>query len=831
MKASPGKIGHNNLISSSLVPLQNTLKNDFEGAIKNTLKAIFSKAELATSNQQETKLFEQYNLLKKENVKLTDSIYAISQGMPDEIIEQLSQGDEEIALSIVEDEDLEISLALTQLEAVLDIKFSQYLFALEKRLKVLFSSKNISKANMPLGVASVCWIISQTLDLSGLDVNVKTMIIDNLKKQLSVGLLPVYKKIDDIFVNAGILPNIKIEVKHRVNNKPQNSVQQSQQNSDESQQYSEGFQQNSQGFPQNSPRGQQNPQGFQQNPQGGQQNPQGHQQNPQGGQQQNPQGFQQNSQGGQQISQGFQQNPQGAAQQNPQGFQQNSPGGQQNTQGFQQNPQGGQQNTQDQGGFANQNMFDQGSNNQAETGQMSKSSEMVNSIFDLMNQGRMQSTNDSQVSNIENNVMDQTLENLSKISSVAAGGVEVDKLKEMIIEDVRSNTGIYYPSLNKTQQNTLDVMGMFYEQVKADNSIDNNMLSSLNAINLPLIRTAISDNDFFDNSQHPAREYLEKVIFASQKWHGTSVVKSIHKFSSNVANEYDGTNKSFTEGNDSLESYLRLIDRRAKKAEEKWVNAAKGKEKLEISRHKVQEVVENVSENAVPPFVKNVINYVLQDALTLSLLRHGENSEEWHKNVSTSENIAKMANPKLIKELTPKQKIESLHHLDQTMDELGFSENDRIKTINNVKECANAATEETLDENIKLEKVISINKEKQNIKKAGSVKIEELRELTDNEKSELTKIRLLPYGTIFDFITNQQRDTTRRKLSWFSPVSNKALFVSLLGKRPYEKSLNAVAIDLARKNIVIVKVEKKKYFDNVLGNIFTKLKGMVKKSS
>jgi hypothetical protein len=813
MKSSAAKIGHNNLISSSLVPLQNTLKKSIQDAIKNTLKDLFSQAENATSNQQETKLFEQYNLLKKENAKLADSIYIITQGMPDEITEQLSQGDEVIALSIVEEEELEISLALTQLEAVLDIKFTQYLFALEKRLKVLFSSRNITKANMPLGVASVCWIISQTLDLSELNIDVKTNIIDKLKKELSVSLLSVYKAIDDIFVQAGILPNIKTEIKPRINTPSPHSPQDPEQNLQE--------------FQQNPQEGQQNQQGYQQNPQGGQQNQQGYQQNPQGGQQ-NQQGYQQNPQGGQQNQQGYQQNPQGG-QQNQQGYQQNPQGGQQNQQGFQQNPQGGYQSSQ--GGFANKNAFDQGSANQAKTEQMQKSSEMVNSIFDLMNQGRMQGSQDTQTSNIENNVMDDTLNNLSKISSIAAGSVEVDKLKEMIIEDVRSNTGIYYPSLNKTQQNTLDVMGMFYEQVKADDSIDNNMLSSLNAINLPLIRTAISDNQFFEDTEHPAREYLEKVIYASQKWHGTSIVKSIHKFSSNVASEYDGTNKSFSEANESLESYLRLIDRRAKKAEEKWVNAAKGKEKLDISRHKVQEVVENVSEKAVPDFVKNVINYVLQDALTLSLLRHGENSEEWKKNVRTSETIAKMSNPELIKELTPKQKIESLHHLDQTMDELGFSENDRMNTLNNVKECANAASDDTLDKNIKLEKVTSINKEKQNIKKAGSVKIEELRDLTDTEKSELTKIRLLPYGTIFDFITNQQRDTVRRKLSWFSPVSNKALFVSLLGKRPYEKSLNAVAIELARKNIIIVKVEKKKYFENVLGTIFTKLKGIVKKSS
>ena len=59
MKASAAKIGHNTLISNSLVPLQLALKGSFEQAIKNTLKELFLQAERATSNQQETKLFEQ----------------------------------------------------------------------------------------------------------------------------------------------------------------------------------------------------------------------------------------------------------------------------------------------------------------------------------------------------------------------------------------------------------------------------------------------------------------------------------------------------------------------------------------------------------------------------------------------------------------------------------------------------------------------------------------------------------------------------------------------------------------------------------------------------
>jgi hypothetical protein len=759
MGTSQSNIGQHNLIESCLKPFKSSMIKSLESAIRTTLQSIFSQAENATSNQEETQLFEQYNLLKKTSSKLTSSLGSIIDSMPDEITEQISMGQEVITLSLVEDEELEISLAFTQLESVLDIKFTKYLFALEKRLKILFAAKNISKSNMPFGVASICWVFSQTLDLSQSDIKVKTSIIENLKKALTIELLDVYEKIDFYFVQAGILPNIKIEPKIPKRRKTEN--------------------QNS-----NSPNENNNANGSN-----------------------NSNGASTSS-----TSDSFGHNDQANTSQAPFNEQKNQ-----------------EQQNQNKTTVPNSNAFNQNSEIKDEI--FSKTSELVSNIFSLMNTGRtqnLQSTNET--SNIENEIMDSTLDNLSKITSVAAGSTEIDKLKEMILDNVRNETGIYYPSLSMEQQNSLDVMGMFYDQVKQDNAIDSNMLSSLNAINIPLIRTAIGDNTFFENNAHPAREYLEKIIYASQKWHGTSIVKNLHKFSSAVASEYDGTTKAFDYANEDLDSYLRLTERRAKKAEEKWVNAAKGKEKLNISRHKVEEVIENVSQKAKPEFVKNVIKYVLQDALTLSLLRHGEDSEEWHKNINTSETIAKMANPDEIKNLTPKQKIESLHHLDQTMDELGFSENDRNKTLNNIKECAQAASTNDLKEDIKLEDVATINKNKKNIKRAGSVKIEELRPLTDLEKTELTKIRLMPYGSLFDFITNQQRDKIRRKLSWFSPVSNKALFVSMLGKQPYEKSLNAVAIDVARKNIIPVKIEKKKYFDTVLVDIFSKLKGIVKKS-
>ncbi|HHL31254.1 MAG TPA: DUF1631 family protein, partial [Oceanospirillales bacterium] len=519
MKSTTTKIGHNNLISSCLLPFQSTLNTSFESAISKTLQHLFSLAENASSNQQETKLFEQYNLLKKTSGKLLDSLNAVTMSMPDEITEQISLGEDSLKLSLVEDEELEISLGFAQLESVLDVKYSKYLFPLEKRLKVLFASRNISKENMPFGVTSVCWIFSQTLDLSASDISTKVHLIESLKKELSKDLLEIYKLIDRKFAEAGILPNLKAEPKRLANNKRTNTAtaQTTQENSN------------------------------------------------------NP-------------FQGFDK----AAQYRGSPPEPDMQGGNYNNQ-----PQVGDHASSDNSGQFVDDIH-------------TRSAELVNSIFDLMNKSRLPEVQSPMASNIDNNVLDNTLENLSKITSVAAGSTEIDKLKEMILDDVRNETGIYYPSLSREQQNSLDIMGMFYEQVHDDNSIDSNIISSLNAINIPLIRTAIKDDDFFTSSNHPAREYLEKIIYAAQKWHGTSVVKKIHKFSSNIASEYNGSPESFNDANEELESYLGLTERRAKKAEEKWVNAAKGKEKLDMSRSKVEEVVENVSQNAIPEFVKNV---------------------------------------------------------------------------------------------------------------------------------------------------------------------------------------------------------------------------------
>ena len=83
----------------------------------------------------------------------------------------------------------------------------------------------------------------------------------------------------------------------------------------------------------------------------------------------------------------------------------------------------------------------------------------------------------------------------------------------------------------------------------------------------------------------------------------------------------------------------------------------------------------------------------------------------------------------------------------------------------------------------------------------------------------MEKVINMPYGSLFDFVINQQNETLRRKLSWVSTMSETVLFVDLGGRHPHKMKLPRVAIDIHRKNIVKVELPEGGYFKNALNKI------------
>jgi len=371
------------------------------------------------------------------------------------------------------------------------------------------------------------------------------------------------------------------------------------------------------------------------------------------------------------------------------------------------------------------------------------------------------------------------------------------------------------------------LMGMVYDEIRNDDLIDEHILSSFNAINIPLLRMAVGDQDFFTDGQHPARKYMELLLNTSQKWHGTSVVKKVHQFSDSAARHFDGSSGSFATALDKLSHFLDVTDNRAIKAEGKWVSAAKGKEKLDIAKSIVNRTLNDIVRQCKVPFIKGILSHVWEDSLTLTLLREGKDSKHWEKHIKSAESLALMGNPEKSESLSGHEKIHALHQLDITMDELGFSKRDRQSAKDNIHASLNWIEEGAEKQGPKLQKILSIEEAKKNKHlNTENKKIEEIRDLNEDEKMIQENVKTLPYGCLFDFFINQQKDKNRRKLSWVSTLGNKVLFVDLMGRNPYEVMLARLAIDINRGNVVRVVLKEKRYFETALKNIIKRLRGV-----
>jgi hypothetical protein len=62
----------------------------------------------------------------------------------------------------------------------------------------------------------------------------------------------------------------------------------------------------------------------------------------------------------------------------------------------------------------------------------------------------------------------------------------------------------------------------------------------------------------------------------------------------------------------------------------------------------------------------------------------------------------------------------------------------------------------------------------------------------------LQQLKRTAFGTWFDFVLNQQGETARRKLAWFSPVTGHCLFVNQRGARTEDRTLEQLARDMVR---------------------------------
>jgi hypothetical protein len=357
--------------------------------------------------------------------------------------------------------------------------------------------------------------------------------------------------------------------------------------------------------------------------------------------------------------------------------------------------------------------------------------------------------------------------------------------------------------LSEEDSDTVDLVGMLFGYINQNVQEGSGARGLLNKLHVPVLRVALNDKTFFTRRDHPAREFLNTIAETGARWSDDSdsdpeLVKKMQLVVDHVNADFNGDLGVFEKLLRDLGGHMQLFARRAELAERHHIDAAKGRDKLDIARRSARAVIARVVQhNAPTPLVRSLLEQAWTDALALSALREGEGSDEFKRRVAVAETLSRLgAEPS-----APETVDATLHaDLDAGLRQVGLHDDDVHGVLESLLPPPGRARAITPE---KLNRIDTALKGKARLGEALEKAVlapthRATLPLNAAENDMLERLRKVPFGTWFDFVTNQQGNLARRKLAWFSTVTGRCLFVNQRGARAQDCTLDQLARDMAR---------------------------------
>jgi hypothetical protein len=405
----------------------------------------------------------------------------------------------------------------------------------------------------------------------------------------------------------------------------------------------------------------------------------------------------------------------------------------------------------------------------------------------------------------------QSLGRLDVESPTGAAPLTIADVKTSLLAQARQRFGKPV-ALSPADNDTFDLLGLLYNHLQHEMRGDAPAAALIKRMQVTLLRVALQDRAFFVRPNHPARQLLSTVSDTAAKWladddFDPALLAPLQDAVTHAVKHYDGAKlDAFEHSNKQLQAHVDAQARRAETLERRYVEAARGKEKLEAAKLRVEQtLVQLAGEQPLPKFSRALLNQAWADVLTLTCLRHGEGSEEWNRQLDATRQIVDACTGQGVSDGHAALKV----HVESALKQVGYHDEEadaiarRLSSSVREDEDGESRTELTM----KLRARVRLGEDSHKTHKP------DLPSRTPHEEACHEQLRLLPFGTWIEFVTNQQGDVVRRRMSWHSSVTGNALFVNQRGQRVGEHSLDSLARMMARDQVRVVTAHRARLLD------------------
>jgi len=394
--------------------------------------------------------------------------------------------------------------------------------------------------------------------------------------------------------------------------------------------------------------------------------------------------------------------------------------------------------------------------------------------------------------------------------------------------------------LTPEQGDTVELVAMLFEQLAQQLHHGPDVHSLLSNLQLPLLRLAVTDRDFFDQREHPARQLLGRLAETLDTWvdgaNGETDRQLLAKLGQLVerAQQEPPTAGLYTSLLADIDYHLMQLVRKAQTSERRHVEAMQGRERLEQARHRADELMAERFATVSPRgLLRTLLERAWTDVLALTLLRHDEHSEAFLHQLRITD--------QLLGQFPVKDPLALRQEVEAGLQQIGMHADEaeqvaqRLISVETPPPLASQpvapdSPKPAVAEAVHPEPVPQVEPAPATVEKPPSprladppsatdlaIRLKQRQRLGEHRAEETPQptqaavvpplglrearihnhLRQLPFGTWFEFTDPATGKATQQKLAWFSPVSGNSLFVNRRGQRNDVMNLQELARAIA----------------------------------
>ena len=370
-------------------------------------------------------------------------------------------------------------------------------------------------------------------------------------------------------------------------------------------------------------------------------------------------------------------------------------------------------------------------------------------------------------------------------------------------------------ALSRIDETTIDLLAKIFETVFIDRSIPQEIKQLVGILQIPVLKAALTDKEFFYQEDHPARRLIELLTQLSIGWEQRQtgrddpMYQAMQRSVGRIQQENEIQVSHFSEVVEELEALIKEDEQATVNAISAPISAALRQEKMvQANKSAKNEVALRIGTGEVVAFVETFLENKWVSVLTLAYSVADEKPEAVKSAVKTMDDLIWSVKPKITalerKELIGKLPT-MLAMLNKWLNVVKWDDAERLQFFAELAETHASIVRAPLElsPERQLEIAVSVAKQAAERRMQRSTTVQPVAEPVYDESNET--VERLQRGMWLEFADKNGAEKRKLKLAWVSPM--RSLFIFSAGQKQESFSVSAeqLAQDFRAKRVHVLR--------------------------